>query len=67
MDFYIVDKKIDLEIDGYYHLKEKQKIKDKKRSDFLKSIGIKTIRIKNCEVTDNFLMVYEILKQNNII
>jgi len=49
LDFYLIERKTAIEIDGSSH---KSKIQsDKERDRFFKSIGIKTIRIKNEEVT----------------
>jgi len=46
LDFYFIDKKIDLEIDGKQHNYSERKEKDKIRDDLLKKIGIKVYRIK---------------------
>lgn len=46
MDFCIIDKKIDLEIDGGQHYDDKRIIEsDKNRDEFMKNNGWKTIRI----------------------
>jgi very-short-patch-repair endonuclease len=49
LDFYLLDKNIALEVDGGYH--ELNKNYDKERDTFFSSIGIKTIRIKNSDIT----------------
>lgn len=54
LDFLLVDKNIALEVDGGYHKLNKEY--DRNRDKFFKSIGIKTIRIKNEEVS------YDIIK-----
>ncbi len=50
LDFYNHKLKLCIEIDGEYHYRYSQKIKDKEREDFLKFNGIKVIRYKNKEV-----------------
>lgn len=49
LDFFLYERNIALEVDGTYHKFNKEY--DKNRDSFFKSIGIKTIRIKNEEVS----------------
>lgn len=46
-DYYVPKFKAIIEVDGGYHNNPEQKVKDKNRDKFLKSLGIKTIRIPN--------------------
>ena len=49
LDFFLYERNIALEVDGAYHKFNKEYDKDRDR--FFKSIGIKTIRIKNEQVS----------------
>jgi len=57
LDFLLIDRGIALEIDGGYHLLNKEY--DKERDKFFSSIGIKTIRVKNDKVS--YLYIKNIL------
>lgn len=52
LDFYIKSLKVAIEVDGGYHSTIEQSAKDRERDTNLASIGIKTIRIKNEQVTN---------------
>jgi very-short-patch-repair endonuclease len=58
VDFYCKEKNLVIEIDGSQHLETKEY--DKERDDYIKSIGIKTIRFWNSEIDKN---IYEVLKK----
>jgi len=45
LDFYCYEKQLAIDVDGVVH--RKQKDNDNYRDEFLKSIGIRTIRIHN--------------------
>lgn len=47
MDFYCIEKKLCVEIDGEVHNDENQKEYDLLRTEFLQSAGIKVLRITN--------------------
>jgi very-short-patch-repair endonuclease len=51
LDFYCHEKSLAIEIDGLIH--EERKDYDLFRDEFIKSIGIATLRIKNSEITEN--------------
>ena len=55
-DICIKCKKIIIEVDGGYHSEEEQKTKDNIRDEAFKSIGYKTIRIRNEQVKDGKLL-----------
>lgn len=55
-DICIKCKKIIIEVDGGYHSEEEQKEKDKLRDEAFKSIGYKTIRIRNEQAKDGKLL-----------
>jgi len=51
VDFYCVEKKLIVEIDGAIH--DAQRVEDKQRSDALEAAGFNLIRFKNKEVFDS--------------
>lgn len=50
LDFALPEKKICVEIDGSSHRKEKQRLRDEKRDQYLAEIGWRTLRFTNDEV-----------------
>ena len=63
VDFLCKDKRLIIELDGSGHLEEKQKIHDKIRDEYLKSLGYKILRIYNNEL-NNIDNVLEYLRIN---
>ena len=59
VDFYSAEAKLVIELDGSQHYEEENRIKDKERTEFLKSYGLYVIRIPNNEVMCNFIGVCE--------
>ena len=59
LDFYCHKLRFSIEIDGGYHLNKVQQEKDKERTDYLSSIGIKEIRFSNKDVMSKFQMIKE--------
>ncbi|WP_246431404.1 endonuclease domain-containing protein [Winogradskyella flava] len=53
LDFYCHKIKLSIEIDGDYHLTKEQQVKDKERTEAIKELGIKEIRFRNKDVTDD--------------
>ena len=53
LDFYCHKCRLSIEIDGKSHDKNRQKIYDNKRTDFIESFGIKELRFKNSEIIDS--------------
>lgn len=53
LDFYCSTKKLAIEIDGSQHFLEKAEDYDKKRSEYLGSVGIRVLRFKNAEIDTN--------------
>jgi very-short-patch-repair endonuclease len=71
IDFYCHQLKLVIEIDGGYHLKGEQRIKDIERIKILEFQGLKVIRFTNDEVLSNLNNVLEkmrkvIVKQNSL-
>ncbi len=58
-DFYSAKAKLVIELDGSQHYEEKEIEKDRQRTAFLESYGLKIIRIPNNEVSSNFRGVCE--------
>jgi very-short-patch-repair endonuclease len=62
-DFYCHSKKLVIEVDGKYHLKQEQKEYDQFRSEDIKEFGIEVIRFTNEEVIENTDSVIEKIKE----
>ena len=56
-DFYCSKAKLIIEIDGSQHFYEKSAVKDKIRTEFFESLGIKVIRFQNDEINQCFYEV----------
>lgn len=56
LDFFIPNKRLAIEVDGYSHNPMFQKEYDQIRDDAFSSIGIKTVRITNDEVKDDKIL-----------
>ena len=59
VDFYCAKAKLILELDGSQHFEDENIEKDKQRTEFLESYGLKVVRIPNNEVNNNFRGVCE--------
>jgi len=63
LDFYLPDKGIAFEIDGWHHYNDQNQLKkDKFRDNYCKTHGIKIIRLKNHEAMDKHIAQPIILK-----
>jgi very-short-patch-repair endonuclease len=60
LDFYCHEKKFAIEVDGKIH--NSQKEYDRYRDEFLRSLEIETLRIKDEDVLNNIDNVIEIIK-----
>ena len=58
-DFYSVEARLVIELDGSQHYENDNMEKDAERTDYLKGYGLKVIRISNNEVSRNFRGVCE--------
>jgi very-short-patch-repair endonuclease len=56
-DFYCAKYKLVVEIDGKHHLAHNRAEYDNLRSEYMKSMGIKIIRVSNDEINNNFNIV----------
>ncbi len=61
LDFYCAELNLAIEIDGCSH--ESKKAYDNERDDFLKQIGIETIRFENDKILNNIELVKEKIKK----
>ena len=59
VDFYCAEAKLVIELDGSQHFEDMNIAKDKERTNFLESYGLKVIRIPNNEVNCNFRGICE--------
>ena len=62
VDFYCPEQKIAVELDGDVHLNIAVEQNDLNKEEFLNSLGIKVIRIKNSEVFEQIELVLEKIK-----
>ena len=60
VDFYCVEKRLVIELDGNSHYEnESSREQDEKRDDYLKSIGVRIVRFTNDEIYNNLEGVLE--------
>ena len=59
VDFYCPKLKLVIEIDGASHEIKKNQIRDKKKDQFLQSLGLSIIRIDDWDVKQNLSVVIE--------
>ena len=64
VDFYIASKKIVIEIDGSQHYEDSAIEYDKKRDEFLASLGIRVLRYTNAQINREFENVCNNILQN---
>jgi very-short-patch-repair endonuclease len=64
LDFYCTQKKLAIELDGSPHDTEQGFAKDKERTEYLQSQGIKVIRFENKDVIKNLEGVLLEIKKN---
>lgn len=62
-DFWCPSKMLIVEVDGGYHNEKRQMEWDKHRDEVLQQRGIKTIRFKNWEITNNMPKVIEKIEE----
>ena len=62
VDFICREQKIIIEIDGSQHLQPHEAEYDKKRTEYLISLGYTVVRFFNNEIDNNIVGVYEQLK-----
>ena len=60
LDFYCPSEKINIELDGEYHIPEK----DKKRDQYLNNLGITVLRFENRAIFESLETVLEIIKSH---
>ncbi len=64
VDFYIANNKTVIEIDGSQHYEDSAVEYDKKRDEFLNSIGIRVLRYTNIQINKEFENVCDDILRN---
>ena len=64
VDFCIPKANLIIELDGSQHYEPDSKVYDKKRDDFLCSLGYKVLRYTNFDIKDNFAGVCQDILKN---
>ena len=59
VDFYFAKASLVIELDGSQHFEPSESEKDKARTEYLESLGLRVIRIPNNEINGNFSGVCE--------
>ncbi len=62
MDFYCVEVKLGVEVDGDSHDTAEAKVYDERRTKFLTSFGVTIVRVTNPDVYENMDGVWEMLQ-----
>jgi len=62
VDFYCPEEKIAIELDGDVHFNPVNEKYDIQRDDYIKSLGIKVIRFRNCEVFENIDNILNVIR-----
>ena len=57
VDFYCVQLKLAIELDGSQHYEDAARVYDQKRTEFLAKMGIQVLRYTNLEVNQQFDVV----------
>ena len=63
VDFYCASKNLVIELDGTQHFEEQGKEYDTVRDEYLRSLGIKVVRIANVDINREFEAVCKYLLQ----
>lgn len=63
IDFYCSSEKLAVELDGMPHFTEEGKEHDRKRTEYLRSLGIREIRFENAEVFERTDEILEKIKK----
>jgi len=64
LDFYCPKAKLGIEIDGDSHFSELAQRYDRKREDFIESLGIKILRFNNREIYEHLDSIWEIIRNH---
>ena len=62
LDFYCIELKLCIELDGKEHFTFHGKIQDRIRADYLNDLGIKIVRFENFKVIESLNEVMNLLK-----
>ena len=61
LDFYTVEAKLGIELDGESHFEEGAQVRDLKRHQYIEGFGINILRFLNTDVYDNLDGVVEVI------
>jgi len=64
LDFYCPSEKLNIELDGMPHFTIIGEKKDKKRDEYLRTLGIKIIRFENRDIYNNLSGVLDVIQEN---
>ncbi len=62
-DFYCPTEKLVVELDGAHHFTEEGMKHDEQRANYMRSLGITTVRFENCDVLDHPERVVEEIRR----
>ena len=66
LDFYCPQEKLGIELDGKVHEFDSVSLKDRYKSEYLTSLGVKILRFENKEIFNNLEKVLKIIKDTII-
>ncbi|MBQ2960907.1 MAG: endonuclease domain-containing protein [Oscillospiraceae bacterium] len=61
VDFYCASAKLVIELDGSQHYEDKGMDYDRKRTEYLNSLGLEVLRFSNADVNERFKSVCEMI------
>ncbi|WP_338268863.1 endonuclease domain-containing protein [Marinomonas pontica] len=64
VDFYCPEKRLVIEIDGDSHYNLDTQVYDRKRDDFMRSLGLQVMRFTNQDILENLGSVLEVVLQS---
>ncbi|HEY3328790.1 MAG TPA: endonuclease domain-containing protein [Capsulimonadaceae bacterium] len=64
VDFYCGEARLIVELDGHIHNNEEQSSHDKRRDEYLTTLGLKVLRFPNQDVLQNLPSVLSKIQQN---
>ena len=64
VDFYCPEKRLVIELDGDSHYNTDTQEHDRKRDDFMRSLGLQVIRFTNQDIMKNLDAVLEVIHQS---
>ena len=59
VDFYCASAKLVIEVDGSQHYDDENELRDLRRDDYLRGLGLTVLRYSNRDINERFLYVCE--------